>query len=232
MLNHRVISRRRRALGLSRLELAEQAGLRYDDLERYENPGTCSIELREALILADALGLSVQQLCGQRADPHTGGDAAIIGALLTRLGKPAGLETLSYALEWTEARVLGALDGLRHQLARSGQRLQSLDGQRYAIVDDATSVQIDELCRARAHQLYSLSDVAAQLLYTAIRGREHDRHLLDLDEDERLALAELFDLDLIEIEACTFKPTDQLSIEIALGVRLADRVVAAENPPR
>lgn len=232
MLDHRVIGRRRRALGLSLLELAEQTGLRYDDLERYENPGTCTIELREALILADALGLSVQQVCGQRAAAECGGDAAIIGALLTRLAKPTAVETLGHALNWTADRVLGALDGLGDLLARCGQRLQSFDGQHYAIIEDAASVQSDELRRARTHQLDSLSDVAVQLLYTATRGRTHDRYLLDLNEDERVALAELFDLDFVEITASTFEPTVEVSVEIGLGAGLADRVVAHENRPQ
>lgn len=201
---------RRVESGISELELGSMLGAAVWVTRALERGADqCHLDLRFVRDLARALGTDVDDLLesSTAAQHHTVGsvedvadpnDASAVGALLAETQELMAVDTIAWALGWTSARTLLALDELEQRLASVGQRLQWLQD---SMVGVAACRLYDEVLHAAASRSIATDGISPREASVLARMLERSHHRMrDIPKItlRRFRRAGFFDTGVVE----------------------------------
>jgi hypothetical protein len=145
------------------------------------------------------------------------GDDRLIEALLASVHAPCTAQQLATALGWTLPRTIAALHRLDRRLARTGQTLQQIGHQTYALAPRTGILDRAQIARC-ARDRKRIDHVAAGVLYRALTRSDRERTREQLQSTAEHAAADwLIAAGVLEERAGALRPTGRT--ESTFGIR-------------
>ena len=143
-------------------------------------------------------------------------DDRTVEALLASVCEPCIAQQLASALDWGLPRTTDALNRLGARFATTGQTLQQLGHQTYALAPRPGIVDEAQIARCLRQHRQRLDPVSARVLHRALTrpGRERARNTLEGPEE--LAARRLIAAGILEDKAGLLRPTERT--EVTFGI--------------
>jgi len=152
-----------------------------------------------------------------RLERYPATDDRMIEALLASVHVPRTAQQLATALGWTLPRTVAALRRLDRRLASTGQTLQQLGHQTYALALRAGVLDRAQIARC-ARDRKRIDPVAAGVLYRALTRPDRERTREQLQSTAEHAAADwLIAAGVLEERAGALRPTGRT--ESTFGIR-------------
>jgi DNA-binding XRE family transcriptional regulator len=208
-LNPRLVRQRRHHLGLTRRQLAREAGVNPETIEHAEEHG---LPVYDSIALALSRRLGIDLTNPGRYDT-TPDDIEILGGMLAELREPVGTHAIADALDWTPVRVQAAAARLRTQLQQLGQTVtQTADG-RLSIAAFQVKLTNRQREQIRSHVL-RVDLPAAETIHAVITGRRDERYWGALGVDQQQAATALIAAGVIATYDDELMPSRRLETAI------------------
>jgi hypothetical protein len=143
-----------------------------------------------------------------RLERYPAADDRTVEALLASVHAPCTAQQLACALDWTLLRTTAALHRLDMRLASTGQTLQQLSHQTYALAPRAGIVDRAQMARCACNRSQRIDPVTAGVLHRALTRPDGQRTRDQLQSaDEHAAADRLIAAGILEEKAGTLRPT-------------------------
>ena len=211
-----LLRQRRTELGLTRRQLAREAGVPLQTVEHAEERGLPVFD-PAAYAMSLRLGFSLLDLADLSTDPA---DVERLGALLARATEPVPAQNVATALDWNPHRLHAAATELGNRLRPLGQAVVLTADNHLSLCAGPEILTPEQRAQLR-RPIKEMDVTSARVLRTAILGRRTDRELWRFTGEDQAAAFELVGAGLLHEGREILEITEELCEALAVDPGLS-----------